>query len=56
LNGLLTKCRQWYADHLDQAAQLIGQRPAKSVSADVNAAWVAVARTLLNMDEFLTRE
>lgn len=56
LNGLLTKCQQWYADHLDQAAQLIGQRPAKSVSADVNAAWVAVARTLLNMDEFLTRE
>jgi len=56
LNGLLATCQQWYADHQDQAGQLIGQRPAKSVPADVNAAWIAVARTLLNMDEFLTRE
>jgi hypothetical protein len=40
----------------DEAAKLAGKTPAKGVSAPEAAAWVALARTLLNLDEFVTRE
>jgi hypothetical protein len=56
LTRLLATSRQWYAGHQDQAKQMVGKTPADGVAADVNAAWIAVARILLNMDEFLTRE
>jgi hypothetical protein len=49
---LLQSCRA----HPDAAAKLVG--PAKPVGADPAeaAAWVALARALLNLDEFVTRE
>jgi hypothetical protein len=56
LAGLLAAARGWYAEHQDQARQLIGQDAAPGTPPEQNAAWVAVARILLNLDEFLTRE
>jgi hypothetical protein len=56
LADLLAESRQWYVDHPDQARALIGHDAAPEVVPDRNAAWVAVARILLNLDEFLTRE
>jgi hypothetical protein len=50
--GLLAEARA----HPEAAAKLVGPRPpAKADPADA-AAWVALARTLLNLDEFVTRE
>ena len=56
LTDLLADSRQWYVDHPDQATQLIGSDAAPGVSPDRNAAWIAVTRVLLNLDEFLTRD
>jgi hypothetical protein len=56
LAGLLAAASGWYAEHPDQAQQLIGQDAAPGTLPEQNAAWVAVARILLNLDEFLTRE
>jgi hypothetical protein len=56
LADLLADSRQWYVAHPDQAKQLIGSDAAPGVSPDRNAAWIAVARILLNLDEFLTRD
>jgi hypothetical protein len=38
------------------AAKLVGDTPPAGVDPAEAAAWVAVARTLLNLDEFITRE
>jgi hypothetical protein len=38
------------------AAQIPGAISSPDVKPDEAAAWVAVARTVLNLDEFLTRE
>jgi hypothetical protein len=38
-----------------QAAQLAGPQAGKNVQAE-QAAWIAVARAVMNLDEFLTRE
>jgi hypothetical protein len=44
------------SDQPAEAAKLLGgPAPADVAPADA-AAWVAVARTLLNLDEFVTRE
>jgi hypothetical protein len=56
LTDLLAASGQWYRDHPDQAPQLIGPDAAPGVPPDQNAAGIAVARILLNLDEFLTRE
>ncbi|MCL4207037.1 MAG: DUF1549 domain-containing protein [Pirellulaceae bacterium] len=56
LSNLLAESRQWFVDHPDQARALIGPDAAPGVVPDRNAAWTAVARILLNLDEFLTRE
>ncbi len=53
---LLDETRQWYAEHPDQAAKLIGEDAATASPPELNAAWIAVARILINLDEFLTRE
>lgn len=58
LTVLLAQSREFYAGHLDMAAQLAGTAPdgeAPAATAD-EAAWIVVARVLLNLDEFLTRE
>jgi hypothetical protein len=40
----------------EEAKQLLGGKPPEGTDAVEAAAWVALARTLLNLDEFVTRE
>jgi len=54
LDKLLADLRALASQHPESAA-LAGKVP-PGVSAPEAAAWVAVARTLLNLDEFITRE
>ena len=56
LQTLLDDSRAWYAENSGDAGKLIGKFAANEVPAQENAAWVATARVLLNLDEFLTRE
>lgn len=56
LEALLNDSREWYHDREDQAKALIGMDAAPGIPADENAAWIATARVLLNLDEFITRE
>jgi mono/diheme cytochrome c family protein len=54
LLGQLGRTRAYYEARPDAARALAGDGPAPDAPA-VAAAWTAVARTLLNLDEFLTR-
>jgi len=54
--GLLAAAKSWYGEHEDDAKKLIGNYAVEGVSPADNAAWVATARVMLNMDEFFTRE
>lgn len=56
LTALLQDSKLWYEAHPDQAVALIGVDGAADVAPAINAAWIATARILLNMDEFITRE
>ncbi len=56
LVALLEASRSWYADHLDQAKALVGNFSVPNISIQENAAWIATARILINLDEFITRE
>jgi hypothetical protein len=38
------------------AAALIGKAPTAGIPAEELAAWVGVSRTVMNLDEFVTRE
>ena len=42
--------------HPDEAARLAGKTRSAGVSVAEAAAWVALARALMNLDEFVTRE
>ena len=53
---LLDRGRYWFAEHTDEAVQLIGPYQPEGVPADETAAWVATARIIMNLDEFITRE
>jgi hypothetical protein len=53
---LLASNRQWYFAHEKDAAAVFGSDLPKDVSTTELAAWVATARIMLNLDEFLTRE
>jgi hypothetical protein len=53
---LLDASRRWYAGHSDAAVELIGEHAPAGVAPSEAAAWVVVCRTILNMDEFITRE
>ncbi len=53
---LLASSRQWYAEHADEAQAAAGDKLPEGVAPAELAAWVATARILLNLDEFLTRE
>jgi hypothetical protein len=48
--------RTWAAQAPEEAQQLIGPMPPSSDRCEEIVAWVSVARALLNLDEFLTRE
>jgi hypothetical protein len=56
LQALLDDSKAWYAAHPDQAGQLIGKEAVSGVPSETAAAWISVARVLLNLDEFITRE
>ncbi len=53
---LLGKTRRWYAAHPEEAKKLTETHRAEEVPAEENAAWIATARIVLNLDEFITRE
>jgi hypothetical protein len=56
LRDLLSDSRAYYKTHADEAKLTLGTHAAPGVSAEENAAWIATARIILNMDEFITRE
>jgi hypothetical protein len=47
---------QTYRDKPEAAAKLLGKMKFGGVDSAEAAAWVALARTLMNLDEFVTRE
>ena len=53
---LLENSRTYYRAHLESGKKLIGKYLPDGVATPEAAAWVAVARTALNLDEFMTRE
>ena len=46
----------WFRQHPTEAQELVGEYAAPGVSDTVTAAWIAVSRAILNLDELLTRE
>ena len=56
LATLLAGARDWYQKHPEEAAKLTSQHRLATVAIPEAAAWTAVTRILLNLDEFLTRE
>ena len=56
LTDLLTVNREFYRAHQDDSKKLVGNTAVSGSSLDETAAWIATARILLNLDEFITRE
>jgi hypothetical protein len=56
LRQVLDAARPYYAAHPEEAARLAGKKVIPGVPPAETAAWVAVTRVVLNLDEFLTRE
>jgi hypothetical protein len=56
LKEFLDDARVWYAEHTPQAEELIDNFAIASTSSVETAAWIATARVLINLDEFITRE
>ena len=53
---LLEKSRSYYAQNLPEAGKLAGSHRLKQIPAANNAAWIATARIILNLDETITRQ
>jgi hypothetical protein len=53
---LLAQLRSNYRQRPDAASQLVGVDSAATATMEEQAAWMALARTLLNLDEVITRE
>ena len=53
---LLNMERNWYHSHPAAAGKLVGQYSTDSEHNHEIAAWIIIARTVLNLDEFVTRE
>jgi mono/diheme cytochrome c family protein len=53
---LLVKERAAYRERPDEAKALLAAEPPRGVDPAEFAAWMSVARVLLNLDEFITRE
>jgi mono/diheme cytochrome c family protein len=53
---LLATSRQWYVAHPADTPAIVGPIQPASATPVEAAAWVATARIMLNLDEFLTRE
>ncbi len=56
LRVLLEDSRTHYRTQPEEARAALGNHAAQGIAAVENAAWVAVMRILLNLDEFITRE
>ena len=56
LQELLATARDYYASHPAEATKLVGSHRVADVPVGENGAWVATARAILNLDEFLTRQ
>jgi hypothetical protein len=57
MDSLLAEHRQFYSDNSQYASEAVGDVPLPTAVSVVEvASWIAVARTLLNVDEFSTRE
>ena len=56
LGSLLRDQRAFFEAEPDRAARLVGGSPFASTGATEAAAWIALSRILLNLDEFVTRE
>lgn len=54
--GLLGTSRKFYTENPESARQLLGDREIGETAPAEAAAWVAVARIALNLDELITRE
>jgi len=56
LQQLLDAGRRWYEQDPEGADKLVGSYGVEELSDSETAAWVATARIVLNMDQFITRE
>ncbi len=56
LLALLDNAQHWYANHVEDAKNLSGNAAVEGCTSAEVAAWVATARILTNLDEFITRE
>jgi hypothetical protein len=56
LQQLLDAARHYYAEHAQDAEALLTAHRAAEVPVTEQAAWMVVARTILNLDEVITRE
>jgi hypothetical protein len=54
--GLLEKSRAYYGENPSEADKVAGTHRLKQIPAADNAAWVATARIILNLDETITRQ
>jgi hypothetical protein len=56
LQNLLEHAREFYRDHPDEAAAMVGEHTVAGLPNAELAAWIAAVRVLINLDEFITRE
>jgi hypothetical protein len=56
LEGYLREQRAGFRENPDDAAELAGDSSGQDTEPAAAAAWVALARVLINLDEFITRE
>jgi len=56
LSSYLNQQRKLFDQNLKSAQQMVGSSDDKSAANSETASWIAVARVLLNLDEFITRE
>jgi cell division septum initiation protein DivIVA len=54
--SLLNDAQAYYSEHPEDAEELLSRHQVKNVDAAENAAWVATARMILNLDEFIVRD
>ncbi len=54
--ALLLESQSVYASRHEEQAKLVGSYAVPNTELARNAAWIVVARVLLNLDEFITRE
>ncbi len=55
LLNLLNVSRKWYRKNPESAKKVLGDYLIEGVNADELASWVIFSRTVLNLDEFMTR-